>query len=65
MTQYALMPENPHLTTRQVMRLDDGALIPEDPDNVDWQAVLAWLDEGNTMPEAPPDILTNPEYRRG
>jgi len=38
---------------------DDGvqSYIPADPDNVDYQAYLAWLDEGNApTPYTPPPV---------
>lgn len=41
------------VSDRVIQRDEDGAFIPMDPDNVDCQAYMAWLDEGN-LPNPPP-----------
>ena len=33
---------------KTVQRLTDGAFIPFDPDNTDYQAYLKWVEAGNT-----------------
>ena len=42
-----------------IQRDADGAFIPADPDNIDYQEYLAWLDEGNE-PQPPPANPTPP-----
>lgn len=44
-----------------IIRDEDGAFIPTDPDNLDYQEFLVWLDEGNApTPYEPPDRV-NPQ----
>lgn len=49
------MRNQPSETT--IQRDEDGAFIPFDTDNIDYQEYLAWLDKGNEptpyMPSAP------------
>ena len=47
-------------TSWAIVRDEDQAHIPADPANVDYQAYLAWLDEGNEpTPYAPPKAKSN------
>jgi len=45
-----------------ILRTADNAFIPKYPDNCDYAAYLAWLEEGNTPEPAPelptPSVLT-------
>jgi hypothetical protein len=53
-------------TTTSIIRLSDGAVIPNDPGNTDYREYLDWLEAGNTPdpapePPAPPAPLTPAE----
>jgi len=36
------------ITNDCIRRLPDGAVIPNNPTNMDWQAYQVWLAQGNT-----------------
>ena len=38
--------------TNLILRKEDGAFIPFDEENTDYQEYLAWVAEGNTAEEA-------------
>ena len=39
-------------TSASIIRIEDGACIPIDENNVDYQLYLQWVSEGNTIKEA-------------
>ena len=43
-----ILPLFPYTESNYVLRLSDNASIPFNEANTDYQAYLAWLDEGNT-----------------
>ena len=45
---------------QMIVRDEDGAFIPFDPDNIDYQEYLAWLDEGNEPKATTPPVTTLP-----
>ncbi len=43
--QYELIPQDPGLEGRWIRRLSDGAVIPVDPGNRDFQDFLEWNEQ--------------------
>ncbi len=49
MTYTSIQGAVPGTARPDMIRRDaDGAIIPADPQNIDWQAYQAWLEAGNT-----------------
>ena len=46
-----------------IVRDEDGAFVPADPDNTDYQAYLAWCEEGNTAKAYTPPPAAKEERR--
>ncbi|HWK44931.1 MAG TPA: hypothetical protein VNT30_09430 [Stellaceae bacterium] len=60
--QQILDPITLQVSVSSILRLDDGATIPFDPNNADYVAYEAWLAAGHT-PEAPAAaVVPQPTY---
>ena len=51
---------NPHIIVRE----EDGAFIPDDPENIDYQAYLRWLADGNKLKASVPPAGFRPKPAR-
>jgi len=58
---YQLLPDFQGEPVECIKRLTDNAFIPFDPANTDYQAYLAWLEEGNQpLPAEQPTAAEQP-----
>lgn len=54
---YKLYPTIPQIgKVNSVQRLSDGASVPFDPLNTDYQEYLCWLEDGNTPEPADAEL---------
>jgi hypothetical protein len=53
--QYLIDPTTGEISDNCIRRLPDGAIVPYDPSNIDYQAFLEWKAAGNT-PAAPDPV---------
>jgi hypothetical protein len=53
MAEYQLVAPLPGMQIETVQRMSDGAFIPFDPANVDYQLFLQWKAAGNEPDPAP------------
>jgi hypothetical protein len=44
----SVLPSGEVVQSKNVQRVADHTFIPFDPDNMDYQIYLKWLEEGNT-----------------
>jgi hypothetical protein len=51
-----------HYLHQCIRRTSDGAIIPPDPENTDYQAFKAWENEGNVASPYDPDMVKNAHY---
>ena len=61
MAAYQLVAQLPGSTTQTVQRMEDGAFIPFDGGNRDYQEFLAWQAEGNEPDPAPQPLASAQE----